>query len=292
MAVDFNIMSIVQRNMMTPQEQAQSLFLRPTRNPEVTPVADPTFTPIAVIPKPYKASTYGVPQEPKLQQELLYERPPLQESKPVSFLETVANAIIPSAEATELPNDSWDKALVEKQLYDRGNTIIPALNGFENVMPSVYKWEKGYQQMKNDSGNYTSSGKLIGTNKGISAKTLESYLGREPTVDEMKNVDQETISNIYKDEFYNKYKINKLPVELQKVAMHALVTGGPKTIKYLQELAGTDQDMIIGEKTIKAIKDKGITAEQLKNKILSKYQTFDRWNDFGKGWTNRFNDLI
>ena len=136
-AADFNVMSIVQRNMMTPQEQAQSLFLRPTRNPEVTPVADPTFTPIAVIPKPYEASTYGVPQEPKLQQELLYERPPLQESKPVSFLETVANAIIPSAEATELPNDSWDNALVEKQLYDRGNTIIPALS----IQPLVQSLE-------------------------------------------------------------------------------------------------------------------------------------------------------
>ena len=137
MAVDFNIMSIVQRNMMTPQEQAQSLFLRPTRNPEVTPVANPTFTPIAVVPKPYKASTYGVPQEPKLQQELLYERPSLQDYKPVSFLEKAANAIIPSAEATELPNDSWDNALVEKQLYDRGNTIIPALS----IQPLVQSLE-------------------------------------------------------------------------------------------------------------------------------------------------------
>ena len=107
MAADFNIMSIVQRNMMTPQEQAQSLFLRPTRNPEATPVADPTFTPIAVIPKPYEASTYGVPQEPKLQQELLYERPPLQEYKPVSFLETAANAIIPSAEASISDDSSF-----------------------------------------------------------------------------------------------------------------------------------------------------------------------------------------
>ena len=107
MAVDFNIMSIVQRNMMTPQEQAQSLFLRPTRNPEVTPVDDPTFTPIAVVPKPYEASTYGVPQEPKLQQELLYERPPLQEYKPVSFLETAANAIIPSAEASISDDSSF-----------------------------------------------------------------------------------------------------------------------------------------------------------------------------------------
>ena len=160
------------------------------------------------------------------------------------------------------------------------------------MMSSVYSWEGGYQQMKKDSGNYTTSGKLIGTNKGISAKTLETYLGKEPTVDDMKNLDQKTISTIYKEEFYKRYKIYKLPKELQTVAMHALVTGGPKTIKYLQELAGTKQDMLIGDKTIKAIKDKGITAEQLKNKVLSKYKKFDSWKDFGNGWTNRFNDII
>jgi hypothetical protein len=126
MAVDFNIMSIVQRNMMTPQEQAQSLFLRPTRNPEVTPVDDPTFTPIAVIPTPYKASTYGVPQEPKLQQELLYERPPLQDYKPVSFLEKAANAIIPSAEAVEIPNkETMVEELLDYRLKKSGEREIP-----------------------------------------------------------------------------------------------------------------------------------------------------------------------
>ena len=135
-------------------------------------------------------------------------------------------------------------------------------------MPSVYKWEGGYQKVKSDSGNYTTSGKLVGTKKGISAKTLESYLGREPTADEMKNLDQETISKIYREEFYERYNIAKLPKELQKVAMHALVTGGPKTIKYIQELAGTKQDMIIGDETVKALKEKGITAAQLKLSLI------------------------
>lgn len=173
-----------------------------------------------------------------------------------------------------------------------GGKEIDNKEPYNKMMSSVYRWEGGYQQIKKDSGNYTTSGKLIGTNKGISAKTLETYLGREPTVDDMKNLDQKTISTIYKEEFYKRYKIYKLPKELQTVAMHALVTGGPKTIKYLQELAGTKQDMLIGDETIKAIKDKGITAEQLKNKILSNYKEFDSWKDFGNGWTNRFNDII
>lgn len=185
-------------------------------------------------------------------------------------------------------NEKYAEIQAEKELLKKPT----ARQEPSTIMPSVYKWEGGYQQMKNDSGNYTTSGKLIGTNKGISAKTLETYLGREPTVDDMKNLDQETINTIYKEEFYDRYKIYKLPEELQTVAMHALVTGGPKTIKYIQELAGTKQDMLIGDKTIKALKDKGITAEQLKNKVLSEYKKFDSWKDFGNGWTNRFNDII
>ena len=186
-------------------------------------------------------------------------------------------------------NERYADILAERELLKK-TTKGPEPDN--KMMSSVYSWEGGYQQMKKDSGNYTTSGKLIGTNKGISAKTLETYLGREPTVDDMKNLDQKTISTIYKEEFYERYKIYKLPKELQTVAMHALVTGGPKTIKYLQELAGTKQDMLIGDETIKAIKDKGITAEQLKNKVLSEYKEFDNWKDFGNGWTNRFNDII
>jgi hypothetical protein len=185
-------------------------------------------------------------------------------------------------------NEKYAEILAERELLKKP-TKGPEPSA---MMPSVYKWEGGYQQMKKDSGNYTTSGKLIGTNKGISAKTLESYLGREPTVDDMKNLDEKTISKIYKEEFYERYKIDKLPKELQTVAMHALVTGGPKTIKYLQELAGTKQDMLIGDATIKALKEKGITAEQLKNKILSEYKEFDNWGEYGNGWTNRFNDIV
>jgi lysozyme family protein len=187
--------------------------------------------------------------------------------------------------------DTWEEGsqwLADSQVDEEG---AATKEEDIDVMSSIYKWEGGYSEVKTDSGNYTTSGKLVGTNKGISAKTLESYIGREPTVDDMKNLDQETISKIYKEEFYERYKIAKLPNELQEVAMHALVTGGPKTIKYLQELAGTDQDMLIGDKTLEGLKNKGITAEQLKNKVLSEYKNFAGWKDSGNGWTNRFNDV-
>ena len=141
MADNFNIQAIVSQmrknyGKLDPQQQAGSLFNRPTAFPDV----DESFVPQAVVPKKYpEAQTFGLGPDyfKQPEQTINYTRPPLKEYKPQSFLETAANAIIPSAEATELPNDSWDNALVEKQLYDRGNTIIPALS----IQPLVQSLE-------------------------------------------------------------------------------------------------------------------------------------------------------
>ena len=44
----------------------------------------------------------------------------------------------------------------------------------------VIKEEGGYQDMPSDTGNYV-DGVLVGTNYGISAPVLKSYLGRTPS---------------------------------------------------------------------------------------------------------------
>ena len=58
---------------------------------------------------------------------------------------------------------------------------------FNKAHKYIIQEEGGYQDMPNDTGNYT-DGVLIGTNYGISADTLKSFLGRTPTKDEMKNL--------------------------------------------------------------------------------------------------------
>ena len=173
---------------------------------------------------------------------------------------------------------------------------VPIGNVGKDVDPSIIKSvlekEGGFQNNPDDSGNYNKAGELIGTNLGITPATYEAVFGKEPTVEELKNITPTQAAKIYKKEFYERYNIDKLPSNLQKIAMHALVTGGPKTIKYLQELAGTKQDMLIGEQTTQAIKDKRITAKQLKDKVLSEYKKLDGWKKFGKGWTNRMNETV
>jgi len=61
--------------------------------------------------------------------------------------------------------------------------------------------EGGYSDIKDDNGNWTGGikgkGVLIGSNLGIAAATLKAYLGRTPTVEEMKGLTQKTAHDIY-----------------------------------------------------------------------------------------------
>ena len=45
-------------------------------------------------------------------------------------------------------------------------------------LPKVLKLEGGYEQQKTDVGNYDSAKRLIGTNHGVGALTLETYYGK------------------------------------------------------------------------------------------------------------------
>jgi len=59
---------------------------------------------------------------------------------------------------------------------------------FSLFMPSLKKAEGGYQNDKADNGNKNSLGQIVGTNRGISARTYEGIIGRPPTVEDMKAI--------------------------------------------------------------------------------------------------------
>ena len=73
---------------------------------------------------------------------------------------------------------------------------------FDLAQKYVKVAEGGYQATVSDEGNYV-NGKLIGTNWGISAPVLADYLGREPSVADMKNLTYETALKIYKKDFWD-----------------------------------------------------------------------------------------
>lgn len=82
---------------------------------------------------------------------------------------------------------------------------------FKRCQEFVRQSEGGYSSDRNDSGNYVvlrdDDGRnekkiFIGTNHGISAKTLMEYIGRVPTVEDMKSLPYEKALKIYKSQYW------------------------------------------------------------------------------------------
>jgi lysozyme family protein len=97
----------------------------------------------------------------------------------------------------------------------------------------IGKHEQGYQAMKEDKGNYV-DGKLIGTKFGISAPVLKRYLGRTPTVQDMKNLKLESALDILENQYYKGPKIDKLPISIRKNVLDMAINAGPgRAIKIL-----------------------------------------------------------
>lgn len=75
---------------------------------------------------------------------------------------------------------------------------------FETIVNKTLNFEGGYQAYPNDNANYTSTGALVGTNKGISAQAYEWYLGYPPTVAQMQAITVPIAKAVYKKLFWDK----------------------------------------------------------------------------------------
>lgn len=80
---------------------------------------------------------------------------------------------------------------------------------FEKSQAIVGINEGGYQNLADDSGNWY-KGILIGTNWGIAAPTLAQFLGRAPTVADMKKLSRKTAESILKRNYWDKNHFGNL----------------------------------------------------------------------------------
>lgn len=74
---------------------------------------------------------------------------------------------------------------------------------------TILKMEGGYQNRSDDTGNYNTCGELVGTNMGVSAVALSTWVGRCVSEAEMKGLDRQTAFNFYAWYFdhYNLYQV-------------------------------------------------------------------------------------
>ena len=177
---------------------------------------------------------------------------------------------------------------------------------FSRAQELVKRAEGKYGNNPNDNGNWTSgkkgSGTLIGTNWGISAPTLGTWLGREATEQEMRDLTYDESKKIYKKFFWD--KIGGDGIKSQSVAnsiydAYVNQTGWTKTMlndtlkNVGKEATAT---MPLKSDTIKDINDVNASKffDEFKKQREVRYkQTAEREGQAGflKGWMNRLGSL-
>lgn len=149
-------------------------------------------------------------------------------------------------------------------------------------------WEGGWSDNKKDRGGKTMY--------GITQATLSAWLGRPATVTEIRSLTKDEALAIYRKNYWDRVSGDTLPAGIDLMVYDWGVNSGPKrAVVALQSILGVEPDGWIGEKTMKAMA--GLNARGIINKLYERRMAFlrgigaEQWDEFGKGWTNRVNDV-
>ncbi len=148
--------------------------------------------------------------------------------------------------------------------------------------------EGGFQEFPDDKGNIV-NGKVIGTNRGVSATAYYQWTGKVPTKDDMKNMTESTAFNFYAW-YFHFYKLYQIESQVLFELCANNTMGAPsKAAKAAQQALrslGYDVavDGSIGPQTISAmnqsVRQKGlnVTYNAIRNEWINYLNTLtSRW---------------
>jgi len=199
---------------------------------------------------------------------------------------------------------------IEEDLFKENKELIIEIaklnnkSSFKESQFLVKGVEKGYSADKKDRGNYvkTKSGKkFIGTNHGISAPILMEYLGRVPTVDDMKNLTYEEALEIYKKQYWTPQNLSLFNNQsIANIIYDGCVNQGIKAMKDIVRAAYIENGINLGslenpfqEKWIKMANtlDHESIFNSIKKGREKRYKESITFKTHGTGWLNRLNSL-
>ena len=174
--------------------------------------------------------------------------------------------------------------------------IEEKMANFEPIYTKTLKFEGGYQAMPSDEANYNSLGQLIGTKYGVSAFSYEGYIGRPPTVEDIKAVTPEIAKDFYTKKFWN--YIRGSDIKSQDVAdiIFGLYIGKPSKSNEIVK-----ESLIEHGKNISTVRNpysdevvnaiNSINPQKLFETIKSKSLDYVAGisPNIRKGWTNKIN---
>lgn len=168
----------------------------------------------------------------------------------------------------------------------------------ENLKPSLtllFGDEGGYSNAKTDSGNFL-NGENVGTKYGITGKTLAAERGvKHVTAAQVKAMTLDEAEKIYRKSYWLQSGGDLLPSGLDYAVFNSGVMSGPsRAVKILQKIVGTNQDGVIGTKTVDAVNRYRGGVVALIRAYCDEYMQFLRglggkqgFAANGRGWTIR-----
>ena len=160
-------------------------------------------------------------------------------------------------------------------------------SNFQRSLSLVLKWEGGFVNHPKDPGG--------ATNKGITLATFRRYVKRNGTVDDLKRITDAQVSTVYRKQYWDAVKGDDLPSGVDYAVFDFAVHSGPaRAAKYLQMVVGAKVDGKIGPATLAAVRKtmRATVINDLCDRRMAFLKSLKTWKTFGKGWTNRVNDVV
>ena len=163
---------------------------------------------------------------------------------------------------------------------------------FDEIIVEVLEAEGGFVHDPDDKGG--------ATNHGVTQKSYSEFLGRQATIDEMKNMTTDDAKECYMKDFWIPAKIDRLPDNLKHIYFDMVVNMGRKNAgKIIQQAVNTkkgsavlDVDGIVGSGTLSHVNDLTLQDVLVERSMFFANNCFDgsrfakrtRQNKFLRGW--------
>lgn len=167
-----------------------------------------------------------------------------------------------------------------------GSRAFEAVRTDDDAIDLIVPWEGGFASAGDPA---------TATNGGVTLKTLSSYLGRDATIDELRDLPLSTVKDLYRRDLAFASGIN-VPM-VRAAFLNLAVWNGPRSaMQTFQAAAGkvlgaaVTQDGLLGRASIaqiNSIPDPNLFVETANCLLLDKLKANPGWRAFGPRWLQR-----